>query len=134
MALKVDERRALQAAVGLAAAAPVFIGLWGVLAGFGAPGAFADSQFRFLSGMLLGVGLMFWATIPRIETHRWPFRMLCALVVFGGMARVGTALASGLNLATEAALTLELIVTPALFLWRERLDARASVDAGADAG
>ena len=119
------ERLALQIAVAVAAIVPVTAGFWGVLSGFGAPGEFADSHYRYLSGILFGMGPMFWIMIPRIEAQRWPFRMLCALVVIGGMARAGTILGRGGGKEAELALVMELIVTPALFLWRERIDAAA---------
>ncbi len=123
----------MQAAVVIAAIVPVGAGLWGVLTGFGAPGEFADSQYRYLSGILLAMGGAFWVMVPHIETARWPFRLLCALVVVGGMARAGTGLAQGVHAPAAFALVMELGVTPALFFWRERVD-RLSVDAKADAG
>lgn len=116
------EKRRLQIAVAVAAGVPVGVGLWGVLAGVGAPGAFADSQYRAMSGLLTGVGFAFWAMTPVIEKRRWPFRVLGAIVVLGGMARLGTVLASGGSRAIWAALAMELIVTPILVLWRERVE------------
>jgi hypothetical protein len=116
------EKRALQIAVALAAGVPVLVGMWGVLAGVGAPGAFADSQYRYLSGILTGVGFGFWAMVPGIEKRRWPFRLLGGIVVLGGMARLGALLASGGSQAVWAALAMELIVTPILVLWRERVE------------
>jgi tetrahydromethanopterin S-methyltransferase subunit E len=124
------EKRALQIAVAVAAGVPVSAGMWGVLAGVGAPGAFADSQYRYLSGLLVGVGFAFWAMVPWIERRRWPFRALGAIVVIGGMARLGAALASGASQAIWAALAMELIVTPILVLWRERVE---RMDPGAPA-
>ena len=124
------ERRRLQIAVAMAAGVPVGVGLWGVLAGVGAPGAFADSQYRYLSGLLVGVGFSFWAMVPAIERRAWPFRMLGAIVVLGGMARLGSFLASGGSQAVLAALAMELIVTPILVLWRERVE---RMDPGAPA-
>lgn len=118
------ELAALRAAVAIAAAVPVTVGLWGVVGGLGAFGPFVDSHFRYLSGLLLGMGLMFWGLLPGIERWRWPFRALCALVVFGGLARLGAAIGTGMGWSVEAALTMELVVTPALFIWRESLDRR----------
>ncbi len=128
------ERRAFQICLAAAACVPVSVGMWGVLSGFGAPGLFADSQYRYLSAILFGVGVFFWIMIPAIETHRWPFRMLCALVVLGGLARAATGLGQGLEKEAAMALVMELAVTPALFFWRERIDRQASsVDEAGDA-
>ena len=128
-----QERRGLQIAVAVAACVPVAIGMWGVLAP-GAPGLFADSQFRYLSAILFGMGVAFWIMIPAIERHRWPFRMLCALVVLGGLARLATGLAQGIRQEAFIALVMELAVTPLLYLWRERIDRRyGAVDEAGDA-
>jgi hypothetical protein len=132
MAVHSTERRALQGAVAMAATVPVIIGLWGVLSGFGAKGLFADSHYRYLSGILFGIGVCFWVMIPRLETHRWPFRMLCGLVVLGGLARLGAALSSGIQKEAAMALVMELVVTPLIYLWRERVDRLASAVDGPD--
>jgi hypothetical protein len=116
------ERRAFQICLAAAACVPVTFGLWGVLSGFGAPGLFADSQYRYLSAILFGMGIAFWIMVPTIERQRWPFRMLCALVVLGGLARGATGLAQGIDKYSGIALVMELAVTPALYLWRERID------------
>lgn len=129
-----SERQALQIAVAVAAIVPVAIGMWGILAGFGAPGLFADSHFRYLSAILFGIGLTFWFLIPRIEQEGRIFRLLCALVVLGGLARAATGLAQGVHKEAAIALVMELLVTPALFFWRERVERlTAAVDEGGDA-
>ncbi|WP_164078780.1 DUF4345 family protein, partial [Stenotrophomonas maltophilia] len=67
------ERRLLQRVVAVAGLVPVLAGLYGVL--FGANGlsagvadVSADSHFRYLSGLLTGIGLLFWSCVPGIET------------------------------------------------------------------
>lgn len=116
------ERRRLQIAVAAAAGVPAGIGLWGVIGGLGAPGSFADSHYRYLSGLLLGVAVAFWSLLPRIEQARWPFRILCGIIILGGVARLSAALASGGGVSIWAALGMELVVTPVLLWWRERLE------------
>jgi hypothetical protein len=116
------ERRRLQIAVAMAAGVPAGVGLWGVLAGLGAPGSFADSHYRYLSGMLFGVAVAFWSLLPIIERARWPFRILTLVIVTGGVARLAAVLASGGSKAIWAALAMELVVTPILFWWRERVE------------
>lgn len=127
------ERRALQRVVALAGLVPVLGGLWGVLfgqAGLGG-GAFdvsTDSHFRYLSGLLLGIGLLFWSTIPGIETKTSLFRFLTMVVVLGGLSRLlGLWLTGVPSLTMLAALGMELVVTPLLCLWQIRVASRAGV-------
>ena len=116
------QRRALQLAVAAAAIVPVLTGLWGVAQGLGLAGDVYDSQHRFLSGLLLAIGLAFWWTIPSIERRRTEFRLLTVLVVLGGVARLGAAMAGRGEPVIWAALGMELVITPVLFFWRERVE------------
>lgn len=124
------ERRALQRVVAVAGLVPVLGGLWGVLFGqAGLGGGFdvsTDSHFRYLSGLLLGIGLLFWSTIPGIETKGSLFRFLTMVVVLGGLARLlGLWLTGVPSLTMLAALGMELVVTPLLCLWQIRVANRA---------
>ena len=133
------ERRALQWAVGLGGLVPVSAGLFGVLFGFALTGerdisVSADSHFRYLSGLLLGVGLCFWATIPRVEERTTLFRFLTVIVVVGGLGRLLGLLLTGLpSLAMFGGLFVELIVTPLLCLWQTRIAHRADDEASPSA-
>lgn len=123
------ERRLLQTAIAIFALIPITAGGIGVLAG---PQAFdashaadlnLESHFRYLSGLLLAIGLAFWSTIPAIETKRVLCRTLTAIVFVGGLARLYGLFASGSPpLPMLGGLTMELLITPALALWRERID------------
>jgi hypothetical protein len=120
------ERRALQLAVLVAGLVPVSAGLAGVTLGAGFVGDIADvsldSHFRYLSGLLLGLGLAFWAMMPRIERHVRAVRMLTFLVVLGGFARLAAVIAVGVpDPPMLLALAMELLVTPALCLWQARI-------------
>lgn len=117
-------RRLLQGAVALAGCVPVYAGLEGVLRGPHAGGASLDSHFRYLSGLLLGLGLAFWSCIPRIERRTALFRVLALIVVCGGLARAWSLHEVGLpGPGMRFALLMELGVTPALCLWQGRLTA-----------
>jgi uncharacterized protein DUF4345 len=124
-----SERRLLQALVALVALVPVLAGLAGILYGLhvldvhaGLPRD-ADSQVRYLSGLLFAIGLGFWSTVPRIDAQGARFRLLTALVVVGGFARLYASARSGLPGASMlAGLALELFITPGLAIWRERLE------------
>jgi hypothetical protein len=81
---------------------------------------------RYLSGLLLAIGLGFWSTVPRIDVQGPRFRLLTALVLVGGLGRLyGVALAGLPAPGTVGGLMLELAITPTLALWRERVEHRA---------
>jgi hypothetical protein len=86
------QRRMLQQVVGLVAVVPVAIGLYGILFGQSMTGdavsISAESHFRYLSGLLFGIGLCFWSTVPGIEHKTGRFRLLTLIVVVGGLARL----------------------------------------------
>ena len=121
-----SSRRLLQIAVAIAGLVPVSAGLDGVLTGpamtHAAVNASTDSHFRYLSGLLLGLGLVFWSCIPRIEQRTALVRILTLVVVIGGLARAYSMVQVGLpGTAMRFALIMELLVTPALCLWQSRV-------------
>lgn len=125
------ERRLLQAAVLIAGCVPVLGGLAGVILGSDVVNATSpdlassDSHVRYLSGLLLGIGLVFWSLVPKIERAGDLFRAFTGLVVVGGVARLASVVASGLpSWVMLAALVMELAVTPLLCLWQHRLERR----------
>lgn len=125
----------LRCAVILACVVPVGAGAAGVWLGpgFVSRGTVGpsdlDGHFRYLSGLLLGIGLGFLSTVPRIETHTARFRTLAAIVVLGGIGRlIGVAVHGIPSAPMMAALVMELGVTPALAVWQSRV-ARASAGA-----
>jgi hypothetical protein len=120
--------RRLQIAVAIAGLVPVAAGLAGVLSGPAMTGDLPavlsaatslDSHFRYLSGLLLGIGLAFWSLIPRILQRGAMFRLLTAIVVLGGLGRLWALLINGWPAPSMlAGLTMELLVTPALCAWQ----------------
>jgi hypothetical protein len=126
------ERRYLQQAVGIGAIIPFAVGLYGVLFGAALTGdrdmsVSADSHFRYLSGLLLGIGLCFWGTIPRIEEKTTLFRFLTMIVVIGGLGRLIGLMITGLpSLAMLGGLFLELVFTPLLCLWQTHVANRTA--------
>jgi hypothetical protein len=131
-----DDRRskaqagALRVAVAVGGIVPVAAGLAGVLSGAamlgGHPAAnlTLDSHLRYLSGLLLAIGLGFWSTIPRIEQQAARFRLLTAIVVLGGLGRLYGILVEGLPPAPMLfGLVMELGVTPLLCWWQGRVAA-----------
>lgn len=124
-----QEKRLLQACVIIGGAVPVSAGLWSVLFGSSsiagdALGVSMDSHFRYLSGLLLAIGLGFWSTVPGIETRTARFRLLTTLVVVGGLGRLVSLFVVGVPThGMLAALAMELGVTPLLCLWQARINA-----------
>ncbi|MGO4571476.1 DUF4345 domain-containing protein [Microvirga sp. 2TAF3] len=129
------ERKLLQQTVAILAIIPAAIGLYGVLFGHALTGETvsisAESHFRFLSGLLLGIGLCFWSTVPRIEEKTNRFRLLTLLIVIGGLGRLTGLILTGLpSLFMIGGLFLELIVTPFLCLWQTRVANRYAEEFG----
>ena len=118
------ERRLLQAIILLAALVPIGAGLWGALGHMGTVGSASASEARYLSGLLLGIGLVFWACVPTIERRGPVVRALAAIVAVGGLARLAGAAQTGLPHAVAMPLIMELGVTPAIAFWRERVERR----------
>ena len=86
-----------------------------------------DSHFRYLSGLLLGIGLAYAASVPGIERHRSRFLVLCAIVVLGGLGRLLSLILTGApSPVMLAALAMELVVTPLLTVWQSRVAHRIS--------
>jgi hypothetical protein len=123
------ERRLLQASVALGCAVPLVAGGAGMIEGpaflsgieRGAP-ADLDSHFRYLSGLLLAIGLAFTTCIPGIERKTGRFRLLAFLVVVGGLGRLLSLASVGMPGKGEAfGLAMELVVVPLLVIWQARV-------------
>jgi hypothetical protein len=126
MPTKERERKLLQQSVAIVATIPVAAGLYGVLFGQALTGdavsISAESHFRFMSGLLLGIGLCFWSTLPGIETNTGRFRLLTLLIVIGGLGRLmGLGLTGLPSLFMIGGLIVELVVAPVLCLWQTRV-------------
>jgi Domain of unknown function (DUF4345) len=121
------EKRLLQTAVAVFALIPIGAGLAGAWLGPSFTDAAATdvslgSHFRYLSGLLLGIGLAYWSTIPSIERQAARFRLLTLIVVIGGLARLwGLAEAGMPSPPMLGGLAMELAVTPMLCLWQWRV-------------
>lgn len=125
---------ALRIAVSVACLVPLAAGGAGAVLGpamLGVPtdgvSSDLDSHYRYLSGLLLAIGLGFVSTIPNIEHQGARFRLLTCLVIVGGLSRMLSA--GPLSLPMKAALVMELAVAPALALWQYRV-ARSSRQSG----
>lgn len=126
-----SEKRLLQAIVALACLVPLTAGGSGVLFGprwLGGVTEVArdlDSHFRYISGIFLGVGIAFATCIPALETKGPRFRLLGALVVAGGLARLFSLISVGAPSSGHLfGLAMELGVVPLLVAWQAGLARR----------
>lgn len=123
------ERRLLQTLVVIACAVPIFGGAAGMWFGANVTGNLdppratnLDSHFRYLSGLLLGLGLAFATCVPKVEASGGKFQLLGGMVVIGGIGRLISLLAFGPPAPEHLfALAMELGVVPALMLWQARI-------------
>jgi hypothetical protein len=84
-----------------------------------------DSHYRYLSGLLFAVGLGFASTVRDIESRGARFRLLTVIVGVGGVGRLLALVTAGPPSGSMlAALTMELVITPALALWQYRVSRR----------
>jgi len=122
----------LQSAVAVCSLVPIAAGGAGVvlgpaLVGTDGGGGDLDGHFRYLSGLLLGIGLAYAASVPGIERHRARFLLLGTIVVIGGLGRLLSLILMGVpSPVMLAALAMELIVTPLLTVWQGRVARRMS--------
>jgi len=124
-----QERSLLQLCIIVGGFIPISAGLAGIFLGPDVLNAAVstefDSHFRYLSGLLFGVGLGFWSTVPHIEARGARFKLLGLIVFVGGCARLISLIAVGRPSAGMlGALTMELVVTPLLCWWQYRLSAK----------
>lgn len=132
------ERRLLQAAVALGCAVPLLAGSVGMMhgpemlngVGDGSP-ADLDSHFRYLSGLLLAIGLAFATCVPGIERKTGRFRLLAFLVFVGGLGRLHSLWSIGMPGGGHVfGLAMELVAVPLLVLWQARIAASGTGAAG----
>ena len=120
------ERRALHCCVSLGALVPVVAGLGGGICGADLLGEASspngESHVRYLSGLLLAIGLGFWSTVPEIERKTMVFQLLSSIVFVGGIFRAAHLLSSAVpTWVMYGAAIMELFVTPLLCLWQSRV-------------
>lgn len=124
------EKRLLQIATAIACMVPFLAGGQGVLQSAAMIGEVErplpidlDSHFRYLSGLLVGIGIGFLLCIPEIERKGAAYRLLAMIVVVGGLARLLSAAQFGLpGGGHRFGLIMELLVVPALALWQFRVE------------
>jgi hypothetical protein len=119
-------KRLLQIAVAVGSLVPIAAGGAGLLLGptlvGGGDARELDSHFRYLSGLLLAIGLAYATGVPGIERKRVRFLLLGGIVFVGGLGRLWSLLTVGApSTVMLGALAMELAVTPLLTLWQLRV-------------
>src|SRR5690348_9807541 len=120
------ERKLLQIAIALAGLAAAGFGLAGVAVGTSflgmADDVVIDSSVRFLKGMTLAIGLIYWSTIPQIERHGERISLVTFILVGGAIARLIAVVRHGVpTTGILLGLTGELIFVPLLWLWQRHV-------------
>jgi hypothetical protein len=123
------ERGLFKVVVLVATLVPIIAGAAGVLTGpemikgvaTGSPDL--DSHFRYLSGLLLGIGFGFAVCVVNLERRAALFRALAFIVVLGGLGRLLGAALNGLPTTPHRfAFVMELLVVPLLIVWLNRIE------------
>ncbi len=120
------ERKLLQIAFALAGLTLVGFGFAGVF--FGATfidlsgDVVMDSYIRFLKGMLLAIGLVYWSSIPDIERHGERISLLTFILVLGAVPRLMAVIGHGVpTIGILVSLVGELIFAPLLWVWQRHV-------------
>lgn len=126
-------RRGLQITLGTLAAIPFTSGLTGMLQGPAAlPGTnppvspTVEGQYRYTHAIYLAVAPVLWSAVPRVERQGTLLRAVAGTLFLGGAARVLAWRTAGRpHPVSVAAAALELIGTPVLVAWQQRVATRA---------
>ena len=120
------ERKLLQLAFACAGLALVGFGVAGVI--FGANfmdltgNVVMDSYIRFLKGMLLAIGLIYWSAIPDIDRHGERISLVTFILVLGAVPRLMAVIGHGVpTIGILVGLGGELIAAPLLWLWQRHI-------------
>lgn len=84
-----------------------------------------DSHFRYVSGIFLGMLLLYVSCIPDMERKTARLRLLGFLTIAGGLARLLSRIEVGTpSTGHQIGLVIELGIAPAMILWQARIAAR----------
>jgi hypothetical protein len=126
------ERFFLQIATAFSALALLGLGMAGVILGVqfmhGVGTITVDNYFRLLSGILVGMGIVFLISIPHVERYRERFGILTFMIVLGGLAHLYSVSLHGIpSIGTLFGLFMELVYAPLLWLLQRHVARRAAL-------
>ncbi len=127
----IAEKRLLQAVLASVLILPFTAAIAGVTGGpafLGRPPLVPvdlDSHFRYVSGIFLAMLIGYASCIPAIEHRTGRLRLLAALTMTGGLARLTSLIAVGVpSFGHQIGLGIELGVVPLMLLWQARVTRR----------
>lgn len=124
------QRRTLQVFLIILGLVPVITGILGMLgvddplyAALGLPrNPLLDSNMRFYSGVWVVLGIAVLSTVPTLEKHFPLYRVLWAMIFFGGIGRLLSIFLIGLPPIPFIGFTLlEIIGAPVFLYWHYRV-------------
>ncbi|CAF0917652.1 unnamed protein product, partial [Didymodactylos carnosus] len=88
-----------------------------------------DSHHRYLSGLTLALGLIYWSQIPNVKHSGATVRLLTFLVAAGGLGRLLGCLITGSipDTINFIGLIMELIFKPSVAYWQLEITQRKDV-------
>jgi Domain of unknown function (DUF4345) len=118
-------RRVLQVTILFLSLLPLVFGGLGIVFGTSRFGISAhanlDSQYRFLSAWYLGLAVLAWWIVPQIERQTALFRIICASVFVGGLARFFTVQTIGWPDTRILVVHLVELLFPLLAVWQSSM-------------
>lgn len=125
------EKRAFQIVLALVLILPFTAAIAGVVQGprfLGHPPVVPtdlDSHFRYVSGLFLAMLVGYASCLPHVERKGARLRLLVAMTVAGGLARLVSLASVGVpSIGHQAGLVIELGIAPAMLLWHARIARR----------
>jgi hypothetical protein len=116
------ERRLLQIALAIVGLVAILFGVTGVFFGTSLSGVTLgvtmEGYVRFIKGVLIAAGLIYWSAIPRVEVRSERIGVVSFLLVFGAVGRLLAVVGHGFpTVGLMISLIGELIVVPLIWLW-----------------
>ena len=119
------ERRLLQITLAIVGLVAMLFGLTGLLFGTSLSGVnlgvTMEGYVRFIKGVLIAAGLIYWSAIPQIEKRGERIAVVTFILVFGAIGRLLAVVGHGFpTVGLVLSLAGELIVVPVIWLWHRR--------------
>ncbi|UGV25547.1 DUF4345 domain-containing protein [Rhodopseudomonas boonkerdii] len=126
------ERRLLQIALAIVGLVAMLFGLSGVLFGTSLAGITVgvtlEGYVRFIKGVLIAAGLIYWSAIPQVEKRGERIAVVTFILMFGAVGRLLAVVGHGFpTVGLLVSLIGELIVVPLIWLWHRRLVRRGAL-------